>query len=154
MPAQSMEMPQMNMVAQPQTEQPVRTLLAPVPCIVLQTSHAPETYLSLNSLDLQKAEEPMSMSLRGGGLCECCEVSVPHYLNTDSPIDRSSYSAAVPSTPSAAASARRRSSRPSMMPKRADRGPSNIELIYVRFERSTMMDTRTNDPAGLGRFGS
>ncbi|KUI59323.1 hypothetical protein VM1G_11331 [Cytospora mali] len=38
MPAESMEMPQMNMVA---TEQP-------------------------------KAEEPMSMSLRGGGLGECC----------------------------------------------------------------------------------
>ncbi|ROW14448.1 hypothetical protein VPNG_03864 [Cytospora leucostoma] len=45
MPAESMEMPQMNMVAQPQTtEQP-------------------------------KAQEPMSMSLRGGGLCE--DVSVP-----------------------------------------------------------------------------
>ncbi|KAJ0116431.1 hypothetical protein J7T55_007411 [Diaporthe amygdali] len=42
MPAESMEMPQMNnMVAQPQTEQP-------------------------------KAEEPMSMGLRGGGLCEDC----------------------------------------------------------------------------------
>ncbi|ROW12712.1 hypothetical protein VMCG_00600 [Cytospora schulzeri] len=43
MPAESMEMPQMNMVA---TEQP--------------------------TLGSQKAEEPMSMSLRGGGLGECC----------------------------------------------------------------------------------
>ncbi|KAG6365417.1 hypothetical protein INS49_007028 [Diaporthe citri] len=44
MPSESMEMPQMNnnMVAQPQTT------------------------------EQPKAEEPMSMSLRGGGLCEDC----------------------------------------------------------------------------------